>query len=162
MNFSKSIFSVALLLALGFSSCKQKDADVQTAVETKMKTNADASDVMVTVNDGVATLTGVVKDDATKAAIATAAKDVKGVKSVVDNTTVAEAVTVAPPVIAADDPLMNNVMDATKDYPGVSATVTDGVVMVNGTISAANWKKLKMTLDGLNPKRVDGTQLTIK
>lgn len=162
MNFSKTIFSMALLLALGFSSCKQKDADVQAAVETKMKANADASDVMVTVNDGVATLSGVVKDDATKTAIVSAAKDVKGVKNVVDNTSIAEAMTVAPPVIAADDPLMNNVMDATKDYPGVNATVTDGVVMVNGTISAANWKKLKMRLDGLNPKRVDGTQLTFK
>ena len=51
--------------------------------------------------------------------------------------------------------------DATKDFPGVTATVKDGVISVNGELKSADWKRLKMSLDGLKPKRVDASGLKI-
>jgi hypothetical protein len=54
------------------------------------------------------------------------------------------------------------VKDATKDFPEIAATVKEGVIAVTGEITAARWKALKMTLDGLKPKKVDGSALKIK
>jgi hypothetical protein len=66
-----------------------------------------------------------------------------------------------PPVITADDPLMQSVKDATKDYPGVKAEVKDGVITLTGDITKASLPKLMMTLNGLNARKIDN-KLTIK
>lgn len=157
------LFSLFVLAAaLMFTGCKPKDADIKASVEKALASNPAASNVMVMVTDGVATLSGEVADAAAQASVETTAKDVKGVKSVTNNTTVAAPpVTTAPVTITADDPLATAVRDATKDHPTVTATVADGVITVNGTISKANWDKLKPALDALNPKRVDAKGLTI-
>lgn len=155
MKFTKSIMIAALALSVAATGCKPKDADVKANVETKMAENTDASNVQVTVADGVATLTGEVKDEATRSALEAAAKDVKGVKSVVNNTVVFSA-----PVIAADDPLMMGVTDATKDFPTVTATVNDGVITLNGTIEASKLPMLMQTLNGLSPKKIENNLTT--
>jgi hypothetical protein len=49
-----------------------------------------------------------------------------------------------------------------KDYPGVTATVKDGVITVTGESTAAKWKMLKMALDALHPKKVDASGLKVK
>ncbi|MEJ7586611.1 MAG: BON domain-containing protein [Ferruginibacter sp.] len=163
MKMIRLLALVAIMATFTLTGCKPKDADIKTAIETKLNSDPDLSAVMVNVSDGVATLSGELQTTAAKARIQDLTKDVKGVKSVTDNTTVAlPPVATAPPVIAADDPLTKGVTDATKDHPTVKATVQDGVVTVTGTIAADKWKKLKMTLDGLNPKKVDGSALTIK
>lgn len=163
MKILKLIPALILVAGLSFTGCKPKDADVKASIEKALKDNPAASGVMVMVNEGVATLSGEVADPAAQAAIATTVQGIKGVKSVTNNTTVTPPpAPAAPVVIAADDPLTKAVADATKDFPGVTATVTDGVVKVTGEISAANWKKLKIALDGLKPKSVDGKGLTIK
>ncbi len=147
----KSMLALVLVCSIAFVSCKPKDADVQKKAETSIKANPDAANVMVTVNDGVATLTGEVKDEATRAAVEDAAKKA-GAKSVVNNTTVY----VAPaPIIAQDDPLMASVKDATKDYPTVTATVNDGVITLTGSIEKSRLQKLMMALNGLRPKKID-------
>ena len=67
-----------------------------------------------------------------------------------------------PPVeVSADDALRQGVTDATKDFPGVNATVANGEVTVTGDMKRADWLKLKPILDGLNPKKVNN-QLTLK
>lgn len=159
--------AVAIVSTVSFVSCSPKDADIQTAVEAKINAMPDmVKGATVAVKDGVATLTGECKDEMCKAECEKAAKEVKGVKSIVSNFNIAPPppppVVAAPPVITADDPLTKAVTDAVKDYPGITASVKDGVVAVTGTISADKWKKLKMSLDGLHPKKVDGTGLTIK
>ena len=63
--------------------------------------------------------------------------------------------------VTADDPLAIAVKDAIKDFPGISATVKDGIISVVGELSANNWKRVKMALDGLNPKKVDAAGLKI-
>ena len=53
------------------------------------------------------------------------------------------------------------VKDATKDFTGITATVKDGIIYVTGELKSADWKKLKMALDGLKPKKVDAAGLKI-
>ena len=72
------------------------------------------------------------------------------------------AVTTAPVVVSSDEQLRKGVTDATKDYPGVKAEVTDSVIVLTGEIKRADWQKLNPTLNSLHPKRVNSTNLTIK
>jgi len=156
----KRLLSFLPIVALAFlAACGPKDADIQTKVNESLKTAPGAT---ASVKEGVATLSGEVADDATKTSAEAAAKEVKGVKSVVNSLTVKPAMVVAPPAAPAMDVLAKGVMDAVKDFPGVTATAADGVITVGGTISADKWKRLKMALDALNPKKVDAKGLTVK
>ena len=161
MKILKLLPALVLVAGLTFTGCKPKDADIKASIEKSLKESPATAGVMVMVNEGVATLSGEVADDATKAALEAKVKAMKGVKSVQDNTTL-PAPPAAPVQITADDPLTSAVRDATKDFPEVTATVADGIITVTGEITAAKWKTLKMALDGLNPKKVDGSSLTIK
>jgi hypothetical protein len=149
--------AVIMATAPGCNS-KPKDADIKKSVETALSSDPTTSTVMVDVNNGVATLSGEVKDTDAQSAAGAHASAVKGVKSVQNNVTVMAATVEITP----DDPLKAGVMDATKDYPGATATVNDGVITVTGELNANDWKKLKMALDNLKPKRVDATGLKIK
>jgi len=155
------LFGTVALISNTTPGCKSKvnDADIETAVETALRANPETAGLMVDVKDGVATISGEAKDEAVKVKATELAKDVKGVKSVENN------VSVAPPPatveITADDALITAVKDATKDYPTVTATVKDGVISVSGELESDSWKKLKITLDGLKPKKVDVSGLKI-
>jgi hypothetical protein len=152
------LFGAITILSIAAPGCnaKPKDANIKTSIETALKADPQTSGLTVDVKDGVATVTGEVKDAAVQATVATIAGGIKGVKSVQNN------VTVTPPVvITPDDPLTAAVKDATKDFPGVSTTVNDGIIYVTGELKSADWKKLKMALDGLKPKRVDAAGLKI-
>ena len=142
-------------------SCKPKISDQD--IETKIQSNSALSHLAVTVKDGVVTLSGEAKDDADRTNSEAAVKSIEGVKEVVNNTTIAPPPPPpsAPVEIAADDPLTKGIADALKDFPTVKATANDGVITVTGETTAANWKKIKMTLDGLKPKKVDATALKI-
>ena len=160
MKILKVLPALILVATLAFTGCKPKDADIKASVEKSLKESPATASVMVMVNEGVATLSGEVPDEATKAAMDAKVKAVKGVKSVQDNTTVPAPA--APVQITADDPLQNAVRDATKDFPEVTASVADGVISVTGEITAARWKTLKMALDGLQPRKVEAASLKIK
>jgi osmotically-inducible protein OsmY len=112
---------------------------------------------MVSVEKGVATISGECKDDMCKAHCAELITKIKGVKSVVNNCTVAP-----PVVISADDPLTKAVTDALTAFPGVSATVKDGIISLTGQIAKADRQKLMMVLQALKPKKVDPSALTNK
>ncbi|HUR66735.1 MAG TPA: BON domain-containing protein [Chitinophagaceae bacterium] len=148
---------VTIFSAVPGCKSKPKDADIRTSVEKALNSDPETSSLMVDVRDGVATISGEARDAAAKASASVIAGKVKGVKSVQNNVTIAQA----PVAITADDPLSAGVRDATKDFPGVNATVNDGVISVSGELTAANWKRLKMTLDGLKPKKVDASGLKI-
>jgi hypothetical protein len=159
MKVTKSLFLLIFAISVAFVSCKPKDADIKTAIEQAIAAVPDASNAVIDVKDGVATITGEFKDDATKAAIETAAKAVKGVKSVVNNGTVTPP---PPPVtISADDTLIKGVADAVKDFTTVKVDVKDGVVTLTGEIKKASLPKLMQSLMALKPKKVDN-KLTVK
>ena len=162
MKILKLLPALIIVAGLMFTGCKPKDADIKAAIEKNLKENTATAGVMVMVSEGVATLSGEVTDEASKSSVETTVKGIKGVKSVQNNTTVAASAMPAAPVeIAADDPLMSAVKDATKDYPGVNATVADGVITLTGEISKASVPKLMMALNSLKPKKIEN-KLTIK
>jgi len=151
----------AFLLFASITSCKQKtsDADVKTAVDNAIAANTQLSGVSSSVDKGVVTLSGQVANDNEKSAAETAARGINGVKSVVNNLTVAPP---APSVqITADDPLKVSVESTVKAYPGVNATVQDGVITLTGEIKRTDLQQLMVALNSLKPKKVDN-KLTIK
>jgi hypothetical protein len=77
-------------------------------------------------------------------------------------TTAVDSTTAAVPVISGDEELRKGVTDATKDYPGITADVTDSVINVSGEIKREDWQRLNPTLNSLHPKRVNSANLTIK
>ena len=158
------LLSASLLVtfaSIWLFSCKPKikDEDIQTQIQS----NAALSHLVASVKEGVVTLSGECKDDAEKAAAESTIKQIAGVKNVINNTTIAPPPPPPAPVeIAADDPLTKGITDALKDYPTVKATAKDGIITVTGESNAANWKKIKIALDALKPKKVDASGLTIK
>ena len=67
----------------------------------------------------------------------------------------------APVEISSDDALQKGVQDATKDHPGVTATVTNGEINLTGTIERSKLQPLMSSLQSLKPKKVNNN-LTIK
>jgi osmotically-inducible protein OsmY len=162
MKVTKVLAVMMIALAVGFVSCKPKDADIKTAVEQAISAIPDASGATIEVKDGVATISGEFKDEAAKVAAEAAAKAVKGVKSVVNNGTITPAPVVAAPVeVSADAALISSVADATKDFATVKADVKDGVVTLTGEIKKTDLAKLMQSLNALKPKKVEN-KLTIK
>ncbi|MCW3463989.1 BON domain-containing protein [Chitinophaga nivalis] len=159
----KKLTAAVLIAGLAFMvACKgkPKDSDIQAAVTTSLQATPQ---VAVDVKEGVVTLSGEVSSEAEKASVEAAAKSVKDVKTVANNITVAVApVTTAPVATTPDDALTTAVAGVVKDFPGVSATVKDGVVSVAGELNAARWKTLKIALDALKPKKVDASGLKVK
>ena len=151
---------VCFLIAT-ITSCKQQvsDAEIKTSVDNTIAANTSLSGAKSDVKDGVVTLTGEVKDDAAKASTETVVKGVKGVKSVVNNLSVAPAP--APVIISNDSQLIEGVDSAIKAYPGVSATILNGVITLTGEIKRADLQNLIKTLNELKPKKIENN-LTIK
>lgn len=118
------------------------------------------ANTMVTVDKGVATITGECKDDMCKASCEKIVAGVKGVKSVVNNCNVAAA---PMPVMNGDDEaLTKGLMDALKDNSTVKSSVANGKIVLTGEISKAKWVALKQMLDKLKSKGYDLAGLTIK
>ncbi|MBV9986330.1 MAG: BON domain-containing protein [Chitinophagaceae bacterium] len=161
MTSKQFICAAAFAVAIFFSACGPKDQDMTVTVTESV--HSAAPNVNSNVSDGVVTLTGTVSDEATKMAAEDAAKKISGVKSVVNNIVVTPATTTTPVTIAPSGALQQGVIDATKDYPEVTATVNDqGEIVVTGQVTADRWKRLKVALDALNPKRVNADSLIIK
>lgn len=157
----KKLLAIVAIAAFTFAlpACKGKvsDADIKTAVDAKLQANPDLLGLAAEVKDGVVTITGDVKDDATKAAVDAALTGLKGLKSVVNNTTVPP-----PPVITPDDPLTTAINDAIKDNPTVHAAVAEGVVTLTGEIKKADLPKLMQKIMATKPKKVVSDGLTKK
>jgi hyperosmotically inducible periplasmic protein len=151
----KNIFSGILLmgaLTLFVTSCKPKDADVQAKIVEALKATPGFS---VAVKDGVATLTGVVENDAAKAAAEAAIKGIKGVASVVNN------VTVTPPIVfSADEVLGNGAKAALAAFGTVSSMVKDGIITLTGSLKRDDLAKVMSAVQALKPVKVVN-QITI-
>ncbi len=156
MKLMKLSVAAFLIAGMAFTSCKPKDADVQAAVQQK-----EEQGVTVSVKDGVATLTGTVVDEATKAKAEDVAKGEKGVKSVVNQLELPPPPPPAVPMVqsgVAD--MAGAIKDATKDFPTVSASVADGVVTLSGSIKKDKLPKLMMAISALRPKKIEN-KLTV-
>lgn len=147
-----SMLTLVLVLGAGMTSCSSvSDADLQTQIQETLAANPEAAGVTVTVNDKVATLTGTVKDDATKAYIDSIVGEVKNVKAVVNNL---EVVPPAPDYTALDEAINASLPEILKDYPKLSATVQDGVVTLTGEAKQADIDSVMQKISALNPVEI--------
>jgi hyperosmotically inducible protein len=158
----RKVFSV--LAIMGFSlmiACKGKPND--TELQTKVAEMVKVPGVVSEVKEGTVTLSGTVTDEASKTAAESAARAVEGIKGVTNNIAVVAPVVPEPVInISPDDAMSTQVATAVKDFPGIAATVKDGVISVAGELKKDQWKTLKMALDALGPKKVDASGLKLK
>lgn len=153
------MLTLVFLLGVVFTSCDNvKDSDLQSKSMEVLATNADATDIDVTVVDKVATLSGTVADDATKSYVETSVLGVKGVKSVVNNIMV---VPPAPDYTEVNATLNAALPDALKDHPTVHAEVIDGVIVLTGDLKQKDLALVMEKVSALNPQGVQNN-ITIK
>lgn len=148
------ISAVTLSVALVLTACAPKDADIKAAADTAI---TGVSGVSVAVTNGVATISGEFADEATRTATTAKVAAVKGVKSVADSSTIAPP----PVVISPDDALLSSVAAALAAFPTLSATVSDGVITLNGEIKKSDLPMAMQALSALNPKKIDN-KATVK
>ncbi len=158
INFRIPLFAIVLsFMSMQFQSCKakNKDADINTAIQSKQQSDASFAGVNASVTDGVVTLTGQCNDESCKTNAESTVKGIDGVKKVVNN------ITVAAVTITQDDPLKSSADNVVSKYDGVQAEVMNGVITLRGQIKKANLQQLMMDLNALQPKKIDN-QLIIK
>ena len=61
----------------------------------------------------------------------------------------------APVVVNPDDSLKTGVKDATKDFPGVTADVSNGEITLTGEIERSKLPNLMQSLNSLRPKKIN-------
>ena len=158
MKLTKLLMAAAIVTTVSFVSCKPKDADIQTAVEAKLKTMPEmmSTAAVVSVTEGVATLSGECKDEMCKAACEKAAGEVKGVKSVVNNFTLPAP---PPPVVAPasvttvlDAATQQKVKDGLKDIKGVTVEFAAEQAILTGEVSKADRMKIMQMLSSAKVK----------
>lgn len=156
---SRWLCSFLLALAIfGTTSCKSKnrDGDIQTAINTKTQSDPNLAGVSATVADGTVTLTGNCADENCRSNAEKTVKDIDGVKKVVNNIQVAQV------QVTDDTPLRSSAEQVISKYEGVQVDVNDGIVTLRGTITDRDkLQQLMMDLNALHPKRIDN-QLVIK
>ena len=167
MKMTKLLMAIAIVTTVSFVSCKPKDADIQAAVEAKLKTMPDMmmGAATVSVAEGVATLSGECKDEMCKAACEKAAGEVKGVKSVVNNFTI-PAPPPPPPAPASlttalDEATQQKVKDGLKDIKGVTVEFAGEKAVLTGEVSKADRLKIMQMLASAKVKS-DVSKLTDK
>ncbi len=161
MKAFRFMTAITLILALGMSvaSCKKvNDADVQKTAQEVLMADPALAGVVVTVQEQVATLTGIVEDEAAKAAAESAVAAVENVKSVVNQI---EVVPPAPDYSELDAAINAALADAMKDHATVTATVENGVITLTGEIRERDLPTLMQKLNALNPVQIVNN-LTVK
>jgi osmotically-inducible protein OsmY len=152
--------AITLFAGLSLSSCGPKDSDIQTSLNEKVRADASMANVSATVNKGVVTLSGECPDPNCKTTAETSAKDVKGVKSVVNNITVAPPP--APVTVDADATIRSSAQGIISKYPGVTADVQNGKVVLRGTVKSRDeMQKVVMAMNEANIRGFDN-QITVK
>jgi hyperosmotically inducible periplasmic protein len=136
MKLTKLLMVVVVSATMLFVSCKPKDADIKANVEKVLKADPMMANTTVDVKDGVVTMGGECKDDAYKAMCEKTVAGVKGVKSVMNNCTVAAVV--APPASLATTitaAKMQQVKDGLKDMAGVTVEFVGDKAVLKGAVT---------------------------
>jgi hyperosmotically inducible periplasmic protein len=147
MKLTKVLMAVAIIATISFVSCKPKDADIKAKIEEAIKADAMMTGTTVDVKDGVATISGVCKDDACKAMCEKTIGAIKGVKSVVNNCTVTPAV--APPAsltTTLNAATMQKVKDGLKDLKGITVNFDGDKAVLSGDVTKADRMKIMQML----------------
>ncbi|MEO7317164.1 MAG: BON domain-containing protein [Ginsengibacter sp.] len=149
----KPLVAIALMVFTA-ASCNNKpnDKEIQDNVTQKLQANENYAAVNSTVKNGTVTLTGMCKGDNCAADIEKNIKDVNGVQKVENNITKDNS---------TDLTMRTSVQSILTKYPGVQADVTNGVIVLRGTIDGVNLQSLMSELSSLHPDKIDN-QLLVK
>jgi hyperosmotically inducible periplasmic protein len=165
MKLTKVLMAVAVIATISFVSCKPKDADILKSIQEKIATMPDMKDMKVEVKDGVATLSGECKDPDCKAACEKAVTGIKGVKSVVNNCTVAPPPPPPPAStnvnVAVDAMVQKKITDGLKDIAGAKVMFEGKKAIFSGTFTASQKTTLQQ-LCGSAGVAADMSKATIK
>lgn len=120
-----------LLASFMFYSCAPSDLELESSAKEVLLENAPTSSV--SVNRGIATLSGTVETDEVKTSIEEKVKAIEGIKSVVNQL---EVVPSAPILSKVDQDLLNAIEGVLKasNYVNVKATVLNQEVTFDGTV----------------------------
>lgn len=148
-----TVLSLAIVLLLGACGGKS-DADLQSAADKALKSDATTSSVTVEVKEGVATIKGDVADDAAKAKAEELAK-VEGVKNVINEVNV-NAPAPVPTAKGDDSEVKSNIEAGLKKVgcAGITADVSDGVATLSGKIDATKMAECVQAANEAGAKRV--------
>lgn len=147
-----STMLLATTLLLSFTACDNvNDADIQNDAQELLNANPDLAGVVVSVQDRVATLTGIVKDEATKSYAETTVSGVRNVRSVINQL---EVVPPAPDYTELDAQINAELANALEGYETVSATVNNGVITLTGDVSDNDLPGLMERLNALQPVEI--------
>lgn len=154
MKLSHSLSMVTLVLVLGIFavSCNNvSDADIQREAQETINENPELTGVQVTVQNRVATLTGVVQDEAVKTYAENQVQGVRNVQTVINQLQVAPQ---APDYSVLDNTLNTSVQEVIKDYKNVTANVQNGVITLEGEINERDLPNLMERINELNSENV--------
>lgn len=151
MKFKEIILGIVMAIVSGvaISSCKtqmEKDA------ETKLKIQKALPGVVADVQNNHVILSGEVQSKADEAYIVKFVEQMDGIKSVVNHARVANSSQVA--MYSMDNQLITTSAEILKSFPGVNASIKNGVICLEGSINKADWSKLAPRLALLHPKQL--------
>ena len=148
MKFKKLSLVLFLCVAVGFTSCKSqedKDKKIKEDIEKIL-----VSGVTVEVDRGVAKIHGTFENEETHMQVLKDARNVPNVKSVID-----DAITQAAPTVTPDDMLKQKVDAILVSYPLVTASISDGVITLNGSIEREELPGLMKKMNEAQPRKVE-------
>ncbi len=154
MKLSNSLSMITLILAVSFIaiSCNNvNDADIQRNAQETINSNPELTGVQVTVQNRVATLTGVVQDESLKTYAENQVSEVNNVVSVINQLEVAAP---SPDYTAIDNTINSGLENALEGYDTVTATVENGVITLEGEINERDLPNLMERINALNPEQV--------
>jgi len=153
----KVLTVLTLAIALFLSACGKSDADLTKAATDKLAADKVAG-LTVTVKDGVATLSGEAADVTVKTKAETSVKGVEGIKSV-DSSKVTLKPLPPAPAPAGPDKMLEGTINENLKKAGlndVTATVTDGNVTLNGSVTGKEGMARAMqAASSVNPKHIE-------
>ena len=150
MKFKKITLLLFLCIAVGFTSCKShddKDKQIKEDIEKIL-----VPGVTVTVDRGVAKITGEFDTEEMHNSVLKDAKKVKNVKSVLD-----DAITRAVPTPTQANNFEEKIDAILVLYPMVKATINDGAVTLTGELERSELPGLMQKINETQPKKVENS-----
>lgn len=160
MKISTCTVLIIGLIMAGIAGCKPGDNKIKTTINNKIKEQPGLAIVSASVSKGVVTLDGIVNTESEKKEATVIAGKTKGVKSVVNHINIRQSTAPTSDLIK-DEILIEETDLILKNYPGVTETVSAGVITLSGSVSAEMKPILIDTIETLYPSDIND-QLTVK
>lgn len=150
------IITCVLISGMAMQSCKQSDENLKKEVDKAIQGRYNST-VSTSVKDQVVTLIGTVESQQEKTSVENDVKAVKHVKSVVNNISVRESnITSQQPVINQDSTIKSSIESRmkTEGFNDVKVDVSNGEVILSGTLKRSDLTKVMQIANESNPRKV--------